>query len=141
MNVRAGDAGTTRVCDCGNNLRIPPLSVLQESATDAPAVSRNDGGYLEVIVFACTIAVAVLASMRSQTLLIPVGLVTILVGRLWFAMQILREMAPANALMVLFVPFVPTIFFFQRLEIAWKPFVYGIMGIAMLILGLSASHT
>lgn len=140
--VRAGDAGATKSCDCGNQLQIPPLSVLRESpslgvgSTDA----RSRGGHTGVILFVATIAIAILASLQSPTLLVPIGFLTIIIGRVWFAMQILREMAPPNALMVLFVPFMPTIFFFQRLDITWKPFVYGIMGIVMLMIGLPASQ-
>ncbi len=140
--VRAGDAGATKSCDCGKQLRIPPLSVLRElpnvhgDSTDA----RSRGGHSGVILFVATIAVAMLASLQSPALLVPIGFLTFIVGRVWFAMQILREMAPPNALMVLFVPFMPTIFFFQRLDITWKPFVYGIMGIIMLMIGLPASQ-
>lgn len=91
--------------------------------------------------FAATIVIALLASLQSPALLVLIGLLTVFVGRIWFAVQILREMAPPNALLVLLVPFMPTIFFFQRLEITWKPFVYGIMGIAMVIIGVSATQS
>ncbi len=140
--VRAGDAGATKSCDCGNQLQIPPLSVLRESPNvrDGSSDARSQGGQASVILFVATIAIAVLASLQSPALLVLVGFLTFVVGRVWFAMQILREMAPPNALMVLFVSFMPTIFFFQRLDITWKPFLYGIMGIAMLMIGLPASQ-
>lgn len=141
LNVRAGDAGTTKPCGCGTELQIPPLSVLRESANHAPIASRNTRGYADIGIFGCTIALAAFASTQSTAFLIPIGLLVILVGRVWFAMQILREMAPPNALMVLLVPLMPTIFLFQRLEITWKPFLYGIMGFVMLLTGLSSSPT
>jgi hypothetical protein len=140
--VRAGDAGATKSCDCGKQLQIPPLSVLRESPNvrDGSTDATSQGGHAGVFLFVATIGIAVFASLQSPALLVLVGFLTFIVGRVWFAMQILREMAPPNALMVLFVPFMPTIFFFQRLDITWKPFLYGIMGIVMLMIGLPASQ-
>lgn len=113
--------------------------MLRESpSASASTEMQSSGGLTVAAVFAAPLVIATLASLQSPTMLVPIGLLTFLVGRIWFAMQVLREMAPPNALMVLFVPFMPTIFFFQRIDITWKPFVYGIMGIVMLFMGLSA---
>ena len=139
--VRAGDAGATRTCACGKQLRVPPLSVLRESPCDGvPAPGKSTNGLADLGMFAVTIAIALFSWFQSPSLLIPIGLLTVFAGRIWFAMQILREMAPANALVVLVVPFMPTMFFLQRLDITWKPFIYGIMGIAILIVGAAASQ-
>lgn len=135
--VRAGDAGATKSCDCGNQLQIPPLSVLRESPNVRDeSTAAGTRGHTGVVLFIVTIGIALLVSLQSPGFLVLIGLLTFIIGRVWFAMQILREMAPPNALMVLLVPFMPTIFFFQRIDITWKPFLYGIMGIVMMLIGL-----
>ena len=57
-------------------------------------------------------------------------------ARFWFAAQILREMNFSNAMLVFFVPFMPTVFLIIRFDIAWKPFLFGVFGIMVMILGV-----
>lgn len=78
-------------------------------------------------------------SLFSQSHLILVGLCMVIAGRIWFAAQILAELDLANAITVFVVPFMPTLFFFKRFDVAWKPFLFGIVGIILFLIGLTTT--
>lgn len=133
LEVRAGDAGSSFPCACGKDMAVPSLSELKaiitaeeaqsDTALSAPRDTKRDLIFV-VAVLLPTIALGVFAPVA----LAPVGLLMLLVARIWFAYQILREMAPANALIVFFIPFMPTLFLFNRFDVAWKPFLLGVLG-------------
>lgn len=139
LTVRAGDAGASKLCVCGRELQVPPLSVLRRTPSLSNVTEKQaSSGIGASALFVVTVIIAIIAGLQSPSLLLPIGALTFLVGRVWFAMQIVGEMAPANALIVLFVPFMPTFFFFQRFDITWKPFLYSLMGVAIGFFGLPA---
>lgn len=75
----------------------------------------------------------------SPPLLMLLGVLMIITGRIWFAAQILGEMGIENALWVFVVPFMPTVYFFKRIDVAWKPFFFGLAGFAALLIGAGSA--
>jgi hypothetical protein len=146
--VRAGDAGTQRVCLCGATVSIPALSILQqptqsnshtEGQLDSAAEERSLATRNPTLVIGITLIVVSVVGAESPPLLMPLGVLMVAAGRLWLAMLVLREMAFPNALMVFFVPLMPTVFLFKRFDVAWRPFLFGISGFVAFQFGWAAT--
>ncbi|WP_417745881.1 hypothetical protein [Rosistilla oblonga] len=138
--VRSSDAGSRRPCTCGNEVAVPPLSVLRQSPhieaeTDTPEKQTSH----PLLVFGIALVGVFIVGFLSPPALMPLGWLMIFAGRFWFSIQILAEMALPNALLVFFVPFMPTVFLFKRFDIAWRPFLFGVFGIVVMLIGAAAS--
>jgi hypothetical protein len=137
--VRAGDAGSVKRCTCGAETDVPSLSVLCASSESIHPEESNRAALHPVALFGVTFASALVVGIVSGPLLVFLGFWIFTGGRLWLAAQILREMSLPNAMLVVLVPFVPTIFLIKRFDIAWRPFLFGVMGNLAMLVGVSCS--
>ncbi len=115
---------------------MPSLSVLrQHSQPESIPEETARPAANPTVFFAVTLFTVVIVGVLFTPLLFPIGILMIMAGRIWFALQILGQMSLPNAMMVLFVPFMPTVFLFKRFDIAWMPFSFGIAGFIVSIVG------
>lgn len=128
----ASEAGTCKRCHCGVNVAVPSLSALKSSIIASPEADHASAPVSasnRSISFVIGIAIAmIILGLFAPPILGLAGMMTVIYARFWFAAQILREMKLSNALLVFFVPFMPTLFLIKRFEIAWKPFALGLVG-------------
>jgi len=127
--VRSGDAGTDKLCECGETIAVPSYSELVATKTlpqseASPLIDRNT-----LLIFSVAIALLVYSAVFATHFLLPIGVLMFIFGRLWLTSQILREMTFLNAMIVFIVPFMPTLFLFKRFDIAWRPFLFGAIGL------------
>ena len=133
--VRAGDAGAQRICSCGTSVAIPSLGILRETAESRPDAKQKAESLSPAVLFGVMFALVLAVGFFSKPFLIPLGLLISLAARWWFAGLIFREMSLGNALMVFFIPFMPTLFLIKRFDVAWKPFFFGICGFIIAAVG------
>ena len=131
ITVRSGDAGTDKLCECGETIRVPSYSELMAIKTlpqsdDSPLVDRNT-----LVIFGVAIVLLAFSGLFAIRFLLPIGVLMFISGRLWLTSQILREMTFLNAIIVFVVPFMPTLFLFKRFDIAWRPFLFGAIGLVV----------
>jgi hypothetical protein len=137
LGVGIGEAGSRKACTgCGEEVSVPSLSVLRESApAQPPTVEIHRQASNPGLIFAFTAIILAVFAFVSPTYLVGLGSVMFIFARAWFALQILSEMALPNAILVFCVPFMPTFFLFKRFDITWQPFSFGIAGIVAVIFG------
>lgn len=137
--VRVGDAGSQKMCGCGTLVNVPSLSDLREcEELDSSIEEPSQQSDLSIVMLGIASFGILVVGVISAPLLLPLGLLMVLSGRVWFAMQILREMTLPNAMMVFFIPFMPTVFLFMRFDIAWKPFLFSVVGFVVFVVGVVA---
>lgn len=133
--VTARDAGSTFVCHCGRDVRIPRVAYTPGSA---PRDGENSANRPAIAILVATFIVAAISATQSPGALFPVGLLMIFIGRVWLAALVLRELDLPNAMMVLLVPFMPTVFLFKRFDIAGLPFAYSVLGVFVAMSGFDS---
>ncbi len=136
FNVSLRDAGMTLGCHCGREVVVPQRRELAAKKSQQMSNFGHLSRYAMVSMGVIGIILIVMLAIQERGYLVLVGILMILAGRVWLALQILREMELANALLVLIVPLMPTVFLFMRFEIAWKPFLCGSVGYILLFAGL-----
>jgi len=119
------DSGSIFVCHCGRDVRILKIAYSPGSASSSDKTSAN-GTAIGILVL--TFLVAAISASQFPGALFPVGLLMIFIGRVWLAALVFRELDLPNAMMVLLVPFMPTVFLFKRFDVAGLPFAYSILG-------------
>ncbi|MCA9268851.1 MAG: hypothetical protein KDA41_10295 [Planctomycetales bacterium] len=123
-------------CICGTEIFVPSLDELSDldftSDFDAPPYDPTG----DVIVFGTAIALAVPAGLVSGLLLVVLGLLMFVCARIWFAAIVLRETGWPRAMLILFVPLLTTLFFFIRFDVAWRPYLLGVLGVITAFVGL-----
>jgi hypothetical protein len=135
--VRAGDAGATKLCACGQVVAIPSLSILRQSRVEEPTTAARKNKDVGAIVFCgILLTIGLLAVVLPGPHMLLAGFAMLLFSRLWFVGQIFAQMSPANALIVLLVPFMPTVFFVQNIRSTWRPFVFGLFGMYLMLSNL-----
>ena len=144
VDAKPSDAGASLACACGSKVVVPPLSSLRamvdDTGPDGAVESPGDGDAKGNAVFvAATLLVPAVLGIAYTPALILSGVLMFFVARIWFALQILREMTLPNALLVFFVPFMPTLFLFKRFDVAWKPFLLGVIGFVAINVGVASS--
>lgn len=138
MIVQGGDAGATKPCMCGNDLAIPSLSILRQSKVEEPKAAKDHSKKGAVVFWLLVAAIAIGGTLFHGPFSLLTAIPIIFIARIWFALQILAQMTPGNALIVLLIPFMPTVFFFKRIDITWKPFVFGLLGYYLFFASISA---
>jgi hypothetical protein len=113
--------------------------MLREFAEPEPSTKpKTDSLSTAAILVIALVGVLVIGYLSKSTLIL-LGILMFLGARLWFAGQVLKEMSFQHALLVFAIPFMPTLFLIQRYDIAWKPFLLGISGIVVTMIGVSMS--
>lgn len=124
------DSRSIFVCHCGRDVRVPKIAYV-------PGSEPHAGESSAIGILVVTFLVVAISTIRSPDALFSVGLLMILIGRIWLAARVLRELSLPNAAMVLLVPFMPTVFLFKRSDVVGLPFAYSVLGIFVAMAGFN----
>ena len=132
--VTVADAGTIKTCLCGSSLEVPSLREIRtldvlETQAD-PGNSLNDAIVVAIIVVGFVVVSLASYALMGAAGLMFVGWLTVFAGKFWFLVAMLNEMG-AKALLVFAIPFFDWLFLFIRLDVAWKPVLVQMIGLAL----------
>ncbi len=140
LTVSASQAGMSCPCVCGLDVPVPSLGVLRraqlENTTTNPAIKPESGlalispGEILLIIFVMICGI-VLFSQFGVRAVVPFGYLCWLIGRVWVACLILREMTFPAALVVFVIPFAQFYFALVRFDVTWRAVILSLVGLVM----------
>lgn len=143
--LTAGDSGTNRECKCGREITTPSLGILNsrfsvegsndDTDEDNPEEQESPSILAWWIMWVFGVIVGILVYWLTEDELwfgLIAGVWPVIVGELWIKDLMVREMG-TDAKIYAWIPLVGLFFVFNRLELAWQPFLMQLLGVGLFI--------